>query len=207
MPELAFYISKYGYAAILAIIILQEIGMPSPIPVELLVFFTGYLSYKGLIYLPYVIITAITADLAGAGIIYVIFYTSGIFLIKKRPRWFPVSENKIRLFQEKINNGGWISIFLFRLVSLSRGYAAVVSGLLHLNLRIYVPTVIMSAMVWTSFYAILGFVLGPSSNVIFSDASHFKFILVAVLFIVLSISVFYWLRRKYVNRKKETSGF
>jgi membrane protein DedA with SNARE-associated domain len=197
MPEeLAFYISKYGYAAILTIIILQEIGVPSPIPVEVFVFSTGYLSYKGLIYLPYAIIAAITADLTGAGILYVVFFTSGTFLIKKRPRWFPVSEKKISLFQERINKGAWVSIFMFRLVSLSRGYAAVISGLFHLNLRIYVPTVVLSAIAWTSFYAILGFVLGPASNMVLSNTKHFKFILLILLLLILSISAFYWLRKK-----------
>jgi membrane protein DedA with SNARE-associated domain len=208
MPgELIFYISKYGYAAILTVIILQEIGMPNPIPVELLVFFTGYLSYKGVLYLPFVILTAIGADLVGASILYLIFYTSGIFLTRKKPKWLPVSEKKINQFREKINKGGWSSIFLFRLVSVTRGYAAVISGLLHINLRIYVPTVIMAAVTWTAFYSILGFILGPSSNKIFSNPEHFKYFLFAILFIVLSISIFVWLRNKHLNKKKETSGF
>lgn len=208
MPgELIFYISKYGYAAILTLIILQEIGMPNPIPVELLVFFTGYLSYKGVLYLPFVIITAIGADIVGASILYLIFYTSGVFLIRKRPKWLHVSEKKIIQFREKINNGGWGSIFLFRLVSVTRGYAAIISGLLHVNLKIYVPTVIMAAVTWTGFYSILGFMLGPSSNKIFSIPEHFKYFLFAILFIVLSISIFVWLRNKHLNKKKETSGF
>lgn len=208
MPgELAFYISKYGYAAILTVIILQEIGMPSPIPVEMLAFFTGYLSYKGFLYLPFVIITIIAGDLGGAIILYIIFYTSGIFLIARKPRWFPVTENKIRLYQERINNGGWINIFLFRLVSLTRGYAAVISGLLHINLRLYFPTVFIAAISWTSFYVILGFMLGPSSNRIFNDTEYFKSILIAILAIVLSISIYFWFRKRHSEKNKETSGF
>jgi membrane protein DedA with SNARE-associated domain len=203
MPEeVAYYITRYGYAAILTVIILQEIGVPNPVPVELLVFFTGYLSYKGLLYLPFVIITAIAADLTGAGILYLIFYSSGIFLIRNKPRWLPVSDTRINHFREKINNGGWSSIFLFRLVSLTRGYAAVISGLLHVNMRIYVPTVIVAAVTWTAFYAILGFVLGPSSNILFNNSGHFKIILFAILFIVLSISILVWLKKKHLNKEK-----
>jgi membrane protein DedA with SNARE-associated domain len=203
MPEeVVYYISRYGYAAILTVIVLQEIGVPNPVPVELLVFFTGYLSYKGMLYLPLVIITAIAADLTGAAILYIIFYSSGFFLIKNRPRWLPVSEEKIRRFQEKINKGGWSSIFLFRLVSLTRGYAAVISGLLHINMRVYVPTVIVAAITWTAFYAILGFILGSSSNILFSDTEHFKFILFAILFVVLCISILVWFKKKYLNKVK-----
>lgn len=203
MPEeLVLYISKYGYAAIFIIIVLQEIGVPNPIPVELLVLFTGYLSFKGLLYLPFVIITAFTADFIGANLIYIIFYTSGIFLIQKKPRWVPVSEQKIIRFKEKINNGGWLNIFLFRLVSLTRGYAAIISGLMHIKLRIYMPVVIMAALTWTSLYAILGFILGPSWNLIISDIDRFKYVMFGILLIIVSVSIFLWLRKKQMIQKK-----
>lgn len=202
MPEeLVSYISKYGYIAILIIIMLQEIGLPSPIPVELVVFFTGYLSFKGLLYLPFVIITAITADFIGANILYIVFHASGILLVKKKPRWLPVSEEKITRFKEKINNGGWLSIFLFRLVSITRGYSAIISGLLHIKRRIYIPVVIMSAITWTTIYAILGFILGPSWNKIINDFDHFKFVLFGILFIILCIFIFIWLRKKQLSKK------
>jgi membrane protein DedA with SNARE-associated domain len=154
-----------------------------------------------------VIITALAADLAGAGILYLVFYTSGTFLMRKKPSWLHVSEQRVKKIREKISNRGRLNIFLFRLVSMTRVYAAIISGLLHLNLRIYIPSVIMAAVTWTSFYASLGFILGPSSKRIFSDPRYFKVFLFSIVLIVISISVFVWLRNKYVNKKKETSGF
>jgi membrane protein DedA with SNARE-associated domain len=205
MPEeIVSYISTYGYVAILIIIFLQEIGMPSPVPVELLVFFTGYLSFKGLLYLPFVIITAITADFIGANILYIIFHASGTFLIRKKPRWIPISEKKMIRFKEKINNGGWLSIFLFRLVSVTRGYAAIISGLLHIKRSIYLPVVIMSAITWTTIYAILGFILGPSWNMIINDFDHFRFVIFGIMFIIVCISIFLWIRKKHISKKTET---
>lgn len=202
MPEeIVAYISKYGYLAILTIIVLQEIGVPNPVPVELLMFFTGYLSYKGLLYLPFVILTAIAADFIGANILYFIFYTSGIFLLKKKPRWLPLSEKKINRFKEKINTGGRGSIFLFRLVSITRGYAAVISGLLHLKLRVYLPTVIMAAVSWTVVYSVLGFALGSSWNILSGDIKHFKFVLFGILLIVACIFIFLLLRKRHVVQK------
>lgn len=203
MPEeLVFYISKYGYLAIFLIIILQEIGIPSPIPVELLVFFTGYLSFKGFLYLPFVILTVITADFIGANILYIVFHASGIFLIRKKPRWVPISEKKIIRFKEKINNGGWLSIFLFRLVSITRGYSAIISGLLHIKRRIYLPVVVMSAVTWVTIYAILGFIFGPYWNMIIRDIDHFKFVLFGILLIIICISIFFWLRKKQIIEKE-----
>lgn len=201
MPEeLVYYISKYGYVAIFIILLLQEVGMPNPIPVELLVFFTGYLSFKGLLYLPLVIITAASADFIGATILFSLFYTMGNFLLQKKPRWIPISEKKIAMFKQKINNGGLWNIYMFRLVSITRGYASIITGLLHIKPKKYLPIVLLSAITWTSLYAILGFVLGPFWNMIIGDIDRFKYVLFGILFIVISISVFRWLRNR--NSKK-----
>ena len=203
MPEeLVYYITRYGYLAIFIILFLQEVGVPNPVPVELLLIFTGYLSFKGLLYLPFVIITAITADFIGANIIYFIFYVSGTFLIKNKPRWIPISEKKITRFTEKINNGGWLSIFLFRLISLTRGYTSVVTGLLRIKPRIYLPIVIISAFTWTMVYALLGFILGPSWSIIVKNIDRFKFVMFGILLIILCISVFIWLRKKQIITEK-----
>jgi len=203
MPEeVVYYITRYGYLAIFIILFLQEVGVPNPVPVELLLIFTGYLSFKGLLYLPFVIITAITADFIGANILYFIFYVSGTFLIKNKPRWIPISEKKITRFTEKINNGGWLSIFLFRLISLTRGYTSVVTGLLRIKPRIYLPIVIISAFTWTMVYALLGFILGPSWNNIVKNIDSFKFVMFGILLIILCISIFIWLRKKQIITKK-----
>jgi Uncharacterized membrane-associated protein len=203
MPEeVVYYITRYGYLAIFIILFLQEVGVPNPVPVELLLIFTGYLSFKGLLYLPFVIITAITADFIGANILYFIFYVSGTFLIKNKPRWIPISEKKITRFTEKINNGGWLSIFLFRLISLTRGYTSVVTGLLRIKPSIYLPIVIISAFTWTMVYALLGFILGPSWNNIVKNIDSYKFVMFGILLIILCISIFIWLRKKQIITKK-----
>jgi Uncharacterized membrane-associated protein len=203
MPEeVVYYITRYGYLAIFIILFLQEVGVPNPVPVELLLIFTGYLSFKGLLYLPFVIITAITADFIGANILYFIFYVSGTFLIKNKPRWIPISEKKITRFTEKINNGGWLNIFLFRLISLTRGYTSVVTGLLRIKPSIYLPIVIISAFTWTMVYALLGFILGPSWNNIVKNIDSYKFVMFGILLIILCISIFIWLRKKQIITKK-----
>ncbi len=48
MPEdVVYYVTRYGYLAIFILVFLQEIGMPNPFPNELLLIFSGYLTFKG----------------------------------------------------------------------------------------------------------------------------------------------------------------
>lgn len=205
MPEeIVYYITRYGYLAIFILIFLQEIGMPNPIPVEVTVLFTGYLSFKGLLYLPFVIITAAAADFIGANVLFTVFYTSGRFLIQNKPKWIPISETKINRFREKINSGGWLSIFLFRLMSVTRGYASIITGLVHIKPWKYLPIVIISAFTWTILYAILGFILGPSWNIIINNIDHFKFVMLGILFIIICFYIFRWFKKKQLTQKKNT---
>jgi Uncharacterized membrane-associated protein len=102
MPEeVVFYVTKYGYLAIFILVFLQEIGMPNPFPNELLLIFSGYLSFKGLLFLPFVILTVLSADFIGTNILYFLFYNAGTFIMKKKPRWFPLSSGMIDRLSSK----------------------------------------------------------------------------------------------------------
>jgi membrane protein DedA with SNARE-associated domain len=46
-PSLSAYILKYGYMAIFSLVFLQEIGVPNPVPNELVLLFSGYLTSIG----------------------------------------------------------------------------------------------------------------------------------------------------------------
>ncbi|MCX6740828.1 MAG: hypothetical protein NTY61_00295 [Candidatus Parcubacteria bacterium] len=46
MPHsLAVFITHYGYLAIFFLVFLQEIGVPNPVPNELVLLFSGYLAF------------------------------------------------------------------------------------------------------------------------------------------------------------------
>jgi membrane protein DedA with SNARE-associated domain len=197
MPEeVVGFIMQYGYIAIFTLVFLQEIGMPNPIPNELVLMFSGYLTFKGLLYLPFVIITAITADFIGTNILYAIFYFSGAFLIRKKPRWIPLSEKMLLRLKERITNGGNLSIYVFRLTPFTRGYTSVITGLLHIKPEVFLPIALISAATWAGLYVILGHLLGPFWNIIITNISSFKYIMAGVLIVVVSVFIFIWFRKK-----------
>jgi membrane protein DedA with SNARE-associated domain len=197
MPEgVVSFITRYGYLAIFVLILIQEIGVPNPIPVELLLFFTGYLSFKGLLSLPLVIIAGVSADFIGAIILYFLFLYSGSYLMRKKPKWVFISDKRIERFKEKITSGGNYSIFLFRLLSLTRGYTSIAVGLLGIRPGIYLPIVIISATSWTMIWATLGYLFGPSWNSIAKDIDSIKFIMLGILLVIGGIFIYKWFVKK-----------
>jgi len=62
-PILSDYITKYGYFAIFSLVFLQEIGVPNPVPNELVLLFSGYLIFVGKLDFIIVLTTVVAADI------------------------------------------------------------------------------------------------------------------------------------------------
>jgi len=188
MPEeVVYYITNYGYLAILILVFLQEIGMPNPFPNELLLVFSGYLSFKGLLFLPFVILTAVSADFIGTNILYLLFYNAGDFIIRKKPKWIPLSSGIIDRLSTKVSKGGKLTMFIFRLTPFTRGYTSVIAGLLSVRPKIFLPVAFLSAATWASIYVMTGYFIGPYWDFFMQHIERFKFVMIAILVTILCL--------------------
>ena len=188
MPEeVVYYITNYGYLAILILVFLQEIGMPNPFPNELLLVFSGYLSFKGLLFLPFVILTAVSADFIGTNILYLLFYNAGDFIIRKKPKWIPLSSGIIDRLSSKVSKGGLLTMFIFRLTPFTRGYTSVIAGLLNVRPKTFLPVAFLSAAAWASIYVIAGYFIGPYWDLFMQQIDRFKFVMITILLTILCL--------------------
>jgi membrane protein DedA with SNARE-associated domain len=207
MPEeVVYYITVYGYLAVFILVFLQEIGMPNPFPNELLLIFSGYLSFKGLLFLPIVILTAITADFIGTNILYFLFLKAGTHIIRKKPGWIPLSTGTIDRLAAKVSKGGKLSMFIFRLTPFTRGYTSVIAGLLHVKPKIFLPIALFSATTWAAVYILTGYFIGPYWDLFLQHIDRFKFIMMATLVTILCVTlIVYFLRKKRTIRTNTCS--
>ncbi len=202
MPEeLVYYVTRYGYLAIFILIFLQEIGMPNPFPNELLLIFSGYLSFKGLLFLPFIILTALCADFIGTNILYFLFYTAGTKIIQKKPKWMPLSARFIDQMTSRISSGGLCRIYIFRLTPFTRGYTSVIAGLLQIKSRVFLPVAFASGLTWASVYIITGHLIGPSWDIFIRNIGNFKNIMISVLVVAIFTVVLTLFYRKIFKKK------
>jgi membrane protein DedA with SNARE-associated domain len=201
MPEqVVYYVTRYGYLAIFVLVFLQEIGMPNPFPNELLLMFSGYLSFKGLLFLPYVILTVVCADFIGTNILYFIFYSAGAFIMQKKPKWIPLSDKMISRLSDRISKGGQLRIYIFRVTPFTRGYASVITGLLQIKPVIFLPLALISGFTWALVYVVIGYCIGPSWDLFTESIGSFKYLLLIVMGAVLSTFLFVCIIR---NRRQQ----
>lgn len=155
-PELTLFIQNYGYVAIFALIFLQEIGIPNPVPNELVLIYAGFLCGSSVLNLPIVILSAVTADFIGTNILYFTFLNFGAYIIKNKPSWLPISDKAIQNASSRVSNGGMWAIFLGRLTPFIRGYTSVVAGFLHIKPKKFLPVALISALIWSAACVLIG---------------------------------------------------
>lgn len=162
MPsELALQIAKYGYLAIFLLVLLQELGVPNPVTNEFVLLFSGYLAFAGVLNLGLVVLTAVSADCIGTIILYAVFYRCGEYIMKRRPRWFPISPAHIDRIARTISARQKWGIYIGRMIPFLRGYTSVAAGIMPIKPKIFIPAVVLSAITWSGGYVIAGRLLGP----------------------------------------------
>jgi membrane protein DedA with SNARE-associated domain len=200
MPEeVVNYIMRYGYLAIFVLVFLQETGMPNPFPNELLLIFSGYLSSNGVLFLPLIILTVVSADFIGTNMLYTVFYKTGSYIMIKKPKWIPCSSGLIEKLTHKINRGGKLSIFILRLTPFTRGYASVIAGLLQIKPRVFLPIAFLSAISWASVYVVAGYLIGPFWNAFIQNLEGFKYIMVGFLLLGCLVLLVAYISKRKVN--------
>lgn len=184
-PELASYIIEHGYLTIFGLVFLQELGVPNPIPNELILLFAGYLASIGTLDFYWIVITAVTADFIGTTIIYSVFYYFGKRIMKNFKRFLP--SKKIDSLLDFLSKKGRWGIYIGRMLPLLRGYASVAAGLLRLPPKEFIPAVFLSAITWSGGYVIAGWILGPQWET-FSNYFGFRnSMLIVLAFIIIYI--------------------
>ena len=202
MPvDIVIFISKYGYLAIFILIFSQEIGIPNPIPNELVLMFSGFLTLKGILFLPFVILTALSADFIGTNILYTVFYFFGAFLLQHKPRWFPFSQKAIDKVKKRVASGGKWTIYIGRLTPFIRGYTSVITGLLQIKPKIFLPIALISATTWSTVCIMTGRILGPYVDYAGSNLKNMKYVMLSIALIVLTLIIVRYFNKRAVLKK------
>lgn len=155
-PSIALFVAQYGYLAIFAVIVLQEIGVPIPVPNEILLMFSGFLAFSGKFELFPAILTAFAASMAGAWILYGLFYGLGTLI---HPKLHSVLQDVIKEASDRLErHHKWL--FIGRIVPFGRGYICIAAGIARISpLRFLAVTVAADAL-WNAGFVILGFATG-----------------------------------------------
>lgn len=191
IEQLLIYIAQYGHLAILALIFLQEVGVPSPIPNELVLLFSGYLSYTGVLKASLVILAAMVGDLLASFILFELFYFFGKSMMDRKPKWLPISEEKLKKLKLKIDTSGEIGTYIGRVTPFIKGYVSVLCGLIKISQKKYSIVLVTTSLALALVYVGCGYIVGPYlKDVTVLTEQHLYLLPVGAVLIILLFQFF-----------------
>ncbi|HWR42168.1 DedA family protein [Sporomusa sp.] len=184
-------LGDYGYAAVFAAMLLTGVGVP--LPGELTLGFTGYLVYSSQLDLIPAIAATAVGDLLGAMLSYGIGFFARTKIIAQYFRFLIPSESKLANITQWLERYGIFALVFGRLLPVIRGVIPIPAGFVHMNVKSYILSNLVSSGIWCSALISLGIGLGHNWQQLSGLAKDVGLVVAGVLAIIL---VVWFLARK-----------
>jgi membrane-associated protein len=189
------FIQEWGDIAIFVIFLLEESGVPLPLPGDLALIWTGYLVATGSSHFVVVLLVVELATLIGASTLYWLGLRGGRPLIVCYGRFLHIEESRLLRVEGWVGRRALLAIFLGRIVPGCRVVTPLVSGVLHVPYRVFLPALAVGTLVNSSFGMGIGFYFGPGIIAALHGPELTAQLLVSVVLLALLVLLTWQIRR------------
>jgi membrane protein DedA with SNARE-associated domain len=158
---LLIFLQEWGEIAIFVIFLLEESGVPLPLPGDLALIWAGYHVASGESLFVVVLLVVELATLIGASTLYWLGLRGGRPIVVRYGRFLHIDESRLLRVESWVGRRALLAIFLGRIVPGFRVVTPLVSGVLQVPYRVFLPALAVGTLVNSSFWMGVGFYLGP----------------------------------------------
>jgi membrane protein DedA with SNARE-associated domain len=148
-------VGKYGYLAILILMILESASLP--IPSEILLPVAGVFAAQGVLNFYLVLIVATVAGVIGISIDYFIAYFISKDVFYKHLGLFKIKKETLENFDNWFNRNGVAAVFTMRMVPVLRGLISFPAGFSGMNKKQFYLYSILGSLIWDILLVSFGF--------------------------------------------------
>ena len=160
------FLIQYGLAAIFIIMLVKTIGVPIPIPGDLIIFTAAVRVAQGKLVAWQVFLAIFIALLLGGVIQFVLVRGPGRGLLYRFGRYVGLTTARIDAAARKVKKGGVLALAVAILVPGVRGAAIVASGLADVGFATFVIGLSLGSIVFLSLHFFLGYLGGSALSAI-----------------------------------------
>ncbi len=162
---------SHAFVVILAIIFFEELGVPSPIPGDLMMVLAGVRVAQGQASLWLVLLLQEVVTVAGATGLFFLSRRCGRPLVLRYGRFIHLGpENLARAEGQIQRHGGW-AIVIGRILPGLRIVTPIAAGVLGMPFRAYLPALALGAFLYILTYTLIGVFVGPAALAFFDRVS------------------------------------
>jgi len=156
----ADFLTRWQYTGLFAVILVEEAGVPLPLPGDLFIAAMGFLAHAGRAsYAPTAAVVTI-ATVLGAGVLYLLARHAGRPLIVRVARPLGYTEEREVRLEAWLARRGAAAVVLGRLIPGLRIVMTVVAGALRLRQSTFALGTLVAGLLWATLYFWIGWALG-----------------------------------------------
>ena len=191
--QILAWITEYGYAAIVGLLILGIVGLP--VPDETLLTFTGYLVFRGTFRWPLAFAAAFAGSSCGITISYLLGRTFGLKLIHRYGRYVRIREEHVEKAHAWFRRAGHWSLTFGYFIPGVRHLTAYAAGMSNLEAPQFALFAYSGGCLWVSAFLSLGYFLGDRWEAVERTIHHYLVYLTLAGIIALA-GYWVWRRRR-----------
>jgi len=155
-------LAEYSLAVILLAVMVEELGIPMPIPTDVLIVFIGATSATSVLQLGQFFIMLSVVCAIGASGLYAIVRHSGRPLVERFGRYVHLGPKQLARSETLLARGGWKAIALGRATPGLRLPTVIVCGLFRISYPRFISAHLVGSAVYIAVFLVLGSVFGPA---------------------------------------------
>ncbi|MEL0538153.1 DedA family protein [Staphylococcus debuckii] len=200
------FIDQFGYLGVFLLIALENIF--PPIPSELILTFSGFLTLHSKMHIIGVIIAATLGSVFGA----IVLYFIGRFLsIERLQKLANGKTGKILRFKAEdlekadhwFDHHGKKIVFFARFIPVIRSLISIPAGTTNMPLASFLILTTLGTLIWNTVLVLLGQQAGEAWPKISAAFDSFSSIVLIVLIILLIIGIIYFVKQRFGKSKSD----
>ena len=193
---------QYGLVAIFVLLLVKSVGVPVPIPADVIILTAAAWAAGGKLILWQAVLAILLALVLGGTVQYVLARGPGRNLLYRFGRYIGLTQARLDAASVRVKKGGAFGVGLAILVPGVRGVAIAASGLAAVPLRTFLPGLVLGSSLFLALHVFLGFLGGSLLSAVGSVVPSAGILLVVLL--LLAAVFLLWLVA--YRRQKEARG-
>ncbi|MCL5996060.1 MAG: hypothetical protein M1546_08385 [Chloroflexi bacterium] len=202
--QIGAFLATYGLLAIFAVMLLKEIGVPVPVPSDLIMITAGVQAATGSLSVLELLLAIEFAILVGGSAQFLIVRGAGRAFIYRVGRYVGLTPQRLDRAGAMLQRRGAVAVFLGLNVPGARAGIIPAAGLAGLGYTAFAAAMLSGSGVFYGWHIALGFLVGPSATTLL-ERLNIPLLPVAVVLAVLGLLVWLSLRVR-VRARRNASG-
>ncbi len=196
---LVTFLHLYPLIGPVFLLIIEEAGIPLPIPGDIYISYVGYQISQGTIPFLSAFLLLTTAVLIGSSILYYLSFHYGKAIVLRFGKYIHLNERKLYFLEAKFRQYGPFVIIIGRHIPGFRIPVTVFAGISKVKYRTFFLSELVSIILWIGLFLEIGVKLGKKTLSLFHN--HNSFFLLLIIPITLTIVTF--LFGKFIPEKSD----